>query len=108
MRTVDPATVECKAKPMWYETFSGGGSGRDSAVSAESRPCFSCNNSPKCHVRRERGGSREIGVYKWNSAYSGGVEGRLAEILIYTGTSAILTGGNVTTNETYLNCRYGL
>lgn len=59
-------------------------------------------------IGTSNGGIGELGVRDQGSSYSIALQGRIAELLIYTGTGALLTGGNVTTNETYLGCRYGL
>ncbi len=60
------------------------------------------------NIGNSNGGIGEIGVRFQGSVYSIAIEGRLYALLIYAGTGAILTGGNVTTNETMLNCLTGL
>lgn len=54
------------------------------------------------------GGAAIFGADKVNGVYAAALAGRVAELIIYSGTGAILSGADFTTNETYLNCRYGL
>ena len=66
------------------------------------------SSTPGITVNTGDGGLKEMGIIKANGIYGDPAIGRLAEILIYAGTGTLLSAGDVTTNETYLNCRYGL
>jgi hypothetical protein len=65
-------------------------------------------STPGATIATNNGGIAEIGVDKTGGGYQEALNGRIAEILIYAGTGVIVSSGDVTTNETYLNCRYGL
>lgn len=47
-----------------------------------------------------------LGIRRDTGTFTVGLQGNITEMLVYTGTGVILTAGNITTNEAYLNCRY--